>query len=1497
MDPLQRVLSDEETRRLQDQRQQRLTDSRLHQMDSNSPHFAFQDSNMSPALSLLPSDSGMEHNTDYSLFQQSDMEFAPLRAIPDMSVASEKFHVPPHEFTSQTLDQASLSQHPLASEMTVLSEEAQSSCGSLSQHSLSPERVKTKEESEHLAPITEEDKDIVSKVTFSSNLEKVEDTYFLNKDVPAQQLMQILQKHVGVPSSSSSSSRSSKKSQTKELKSADKSEPSFIREGPQVKLHINKTGTRSSDVFNVSVGPRYTKPDDSSEALRQELLDIQRRNSRESGQEGNKPKTPKEYATPFPSRIPKLKHLANENVSSALSTGSFSTGIPQRLKELREQELWSPGNQTGIDGSYLGFLPQSQSTPGVFKAPLKSGAKAKFQQLSDIESNKESSIQASVDTSSPSNLAPNIEPKSQSEEEPARDKVQSLPSLNYMQKVDAWRTNQGSGKTSLFDSLALQGFTGVSPKKKAYDAVSDSLNRILSQQVVKMNPNAAQNLSADVSAASSPRREEAVGSAPSDNIATTQSASPFNRSQSHSSLSTVVMSEDQHQNIERGLSPIVVSLGQFSDVTLSNSQDSSNSGQKVATSVGTSSVSLEVDNYDPYWNAKLSTPPPQHKPREFNIEERIPVYLQNLGISQSPSTILTPFAPRGPIREPEFSPTELATIKGSTPTKSIQPSEGGTPHKAEFSRSSLQSMDSSVSVPLSLDIIKQDIVTPASYSSSEASGPVQSGPKLHRHLHEDQSDQQKNQEADKNMLQQGSEHNAETSFVSSGAFSDIRKLLSQADDIVSPRISAGSDRFLSLRKEATFTPAFTTEESKSQSSHLWTRSSSDSVLTTRERLTGGENVQSARQSGVVSRSAGLSLVLNKSVQRAEPEGCSAAPPDGVLPQPQVQPPPTSAAIATTEAEESKESSREISQSSPAQSSTSSPVPVESVSDRSSESSLAIRVAKLLQTESPATMVSSTNSVDQEEGRAREWIKQMISGQKCEPLELDQEDRRRIEEIKREMLLKNPKLGYASTDTESSAASSLRDPKQPALLYQKEPDKSKIEDTQPALSNSVSPTVQEHHLPKREDVIETKIREIAAREGVSLPNTKALTSITISTSRRSTSPSPSTSPAPSKSPASEPLHVNQLTTENETNQIHATLDKHEQSQHKEIVEISVETQVLNEKTTQTVRQDTVGGHSELSPASSMNLEQEKTKKDQSQLFKKAEATESSKVEQVTAKSGHVSQVRLLLSPKPMDHSSYVFSRDVSFRQKHFVPLRHSPSTPSSPDEGVGLSSPPEWQEVPKRGERYETNRRFTQQQRVTSAVHVSPKPLTVDTTMVPHLLPYKPSGSEELFYVPQTEADSSNDTTMESTHTGSDDALPPRFSSDVLGHQDPGLDRGVTIRHTEGIYSKRLTKPGVTMSEQERREAVNNPSPLHGAKSPKLTSPSHPSAFTYHRAPHSLTQRPGDQSCLLPHPRISSCSKNTNPFTSSDRTRLFRGQSSTIHLQLQHEQPGPTVAKV
>ena len=37
----------------------------------------------------------------------------------------------------------------------------------------------------------------------------------------------------------------------------------------------------------------------------------------------------------------------------------------------------------------------------------------------------------------------------------------------------------------------------------------------------------------------------------------------------------------------------------------------------------------------------------------------------------------------------------------------------------------------------------------------------------------------------------------------------------------------------------------------------------------------------------------------------------------------------------------------------------------------------------------------------------EWLRLKVSGQRCESLELDTEDRRRIEEIKREILLLRP----------------------------------------------------------------------------------------------------------------------------------------------------------------------------------------------------------------------------------------------------------------------------------------------------------------------------------------------------------------------------------------------------------------------------------------------------------------------------------------------------------
>ncbi|XP_071369518.1 uro-adherence factor A [Centroberyx affinis] len=1654
-----------------DQRLPRLTadDWELQQLGGTSLQLDFQDSHLSPALSLLPSNSAVQHNfTEYSLFQQSDLEFAPLRASPDISVASERFHLPPQDRTSH----GSLSQHPLA-QATVLSEDGASSCCSLSQHSISPGNEGRRREAHSPVVATGDDRQVGTgnKERAGQTLDKpvgeAEDgTFFLSEDISARHLLELLQKDVGMPSGSSSAVSSASETS---LRRAASSKPEIDqstgkREGPpgeaslsqqqtqqpQRDSHPDKSHPRSSDVFNITFGSRNTQPDDSSEALHRELLSEVGRSSCEAGskapQQGGPTPDYKSLA-PNPTEVSKGKpSVTRTNLAGMPGTEPrFSAGYSVERSH-RERDLWSSGNQTGIDGSYLGFLPQSQSTPGVFHAPPKSSVKTPLAPLSDIESNMEDSHQSSTRISPQPAVAvadfeaTDLDPHHPGtamphQEEPTSGKVQALPCLNYMQKVDAWRANQSSGTVSLFDSLALQGFSGISPKKKAYDAVSDSLNRILTQQRNSLqqppvssatNQNVTQSSSSTArSGSSSPRRGEAVGSAPHDKddtgSATWPSASALGGSRSHSSLSTVVTSIQQAQRTERlaelersqtqedvlqqpstAVQPSsLVSLGRFSDVTLSNSQDSYNSGQNLGVSVGASSViSLEVDNYAPYWNSKPSTPQPLPRPRELNIEERIPLYLHNLGIDQSPSTILTPFAPRGPIREPEFSPTDLCTIKGSvgTPTKSTQPSEGGSPHKGEFSRSSLLSVDSSMSIPLSVDSLCPAVSFPEQTRASPSSDTAasQSGWRAAPSSQAQEASRLPAPSSSQNTIQLGDKFASDSSLITEArcrerdlesplqtshsmeqtadssignkALQEIRKLLDRADNIVSggssmasslsPAVShlhSDDDIFLSLRKktgrfqDSSFTSSSTAGLSRTQSSLLWARSSSDSMLTSdrlRESSIGGESMISSGQldypstqalstapaantyirpqNGAVSGGAASSL-LSKSARRAEPEGCSAAPPDNTGPaQPPVTKPPPAVSkpqpassptetggVSAEEQEEEEEEEVESTQEGPVESSFSSPIlsdpEQEVMSDGSSESSLAARVAKLLQSESPATMVSSTPStVDQEESRAREWIKLKVSGQQCEPLELDIEDRKRIEEIKRELLFKNPIKSQGSTDTESSAVSSVggpggQAPLQPAETFtalQAAEDGPSHQQQQRLDTTLFDSTARPHH-PLRQD-LEARVQEIAAREGVTLPrsNPPALTSITISTCRRSTSPSPSSSPAPPLSPAPEPLHLNQLSTAAgehhvANRQLPSTLDEEDsaastQGTPRETVSMSELNSLYNRDInlldSQSVpgnqgRQDAVGGQYDKPPPSSQGLDREDVNvqdkntqvswrrdlQDADTAFKRDEGTEqpllSNQYSSLSAglstvdsptRTGHISHLHLTLSPKEPDHSlapgtqSSHAAAVSRLWPKEFVPLRHSSSPTSSPDEGLGLSSPPgSYEPIRARGpERADTSALFktiVPQRRMTSTspqsfapyrkhIAASPRSSAMQTPAVPVLLPYKPHGSEELFYVPQTEADVSStnrsDTTMESSHPGSDDAVPPLFSSEVLGKQDPGLDRGVTIKHTEGIYSKRLKTASFKMQTPEHRDvsvAAGGSSQISASQAPQPSS--------------------------------------------------------------------------
>jgi len=91
-----------------------------------------------------------------------------------------------------------------------------------------------------------------------------------------------------------------------------------------------------------------------------------------------------------------------------------------------------------------------------------------------------------------------------------------------------------------------------------------------------------------------------------------------------------------------------------------------------------------------------------------------------------------------------------------------------------------------------------------------------------------------------------------------------------------------------------------------------------------------------------------------------------------------------------------------------------------------------------------------------------------------------------------------------------------------------------------------------------------------------------------------------------------------------------------------------------------------------------------------------------------------------------------------------------------------------------------------------------------TDAQPSLLPYKPPGSMKMYYVPQlkqipSSLDSRSDTTIESSHSGSNDAIAPDFPAEVLGTRDDDLPVTDNIKHKEGIYSKRVVaKPTLPM---------------------------------------------------------------------------------------------------
>lgn len=252
-------------------------------------------------------------------------------------------------------------------------------------------------------------------------------------------------------------------------------------------------------------------------------------------------------------------------------------------------------------------------------------------------------------------------------------RVHSLPSLSYVQKVDAWKANQSSSRI-FYDNLSLQGFDGVPPKRKEQDSVSEAIKQQSQQHpnktssVFSANNNTppTQTGSGVLSCADVEEAGGAVGST---------SPSPFPHSHSHSSLGTVItpIQKDELQQNQNQLpfvytdaisldfnptapesslsssrtndqgpaddsgtgplkTPALSGVDQYSGVNFNTNMNNTVSSfpngchveQSFQASLGAASsvVSLEVDNYAPYWTSRPGSPP---CPPEFNIEDRIPV--------------------------------------------------------------------------------------------------------------------------------------------------------------------------------------------------------------------------------------------------------------------------------------------------------------------------------------------------------------------------------------------------------------------------------------------------------------------------------------------------------------------------------------------------------------------------------------------------------------------------------------------------------------------------------------------------------------------------------------------------------------------------------------------------------------------------------------------------------------------------------------------------------
>ncbi|CAN0027860.1 unnamed protein product [Bubo scandiacus] len=817
-----------------------------------------QDSQFSPRLPLLMCSTQGQRLSDETLLQQSEMDFFPLRGVPDVSGVSEEHSKPLHireavSLTDSPSDAPSdcftLSQHPFSFRL-VEPCDARCSGGLSQQTSFSGQLPVSKEANEDCKNVTNEEalipptSDSLANSTSEVMLTKAfrlslteaslpvqtcstsvkDEQFFCDSNVPATGF-ELPEKEEGLLRHDEFSSSGNSSCKTALTKNSEKSEREVQKEKVKMAESESEGYMRQLEKLEKAKNiPEIDLSDNLSDGLRKD-------NCKNSDAQGDFSAKTSEIA-----KLPKEREVdlnGSESLKFAAATeehqGAFLDHQQKQLppavrfekgefiptmtstsdcasKQLVVTDMEAPSScsedapvevepgvsrseltisdfsierghkVTGIspslnlvgDGSFSVHFahPSYQSTPGILlqknvKAEelgvlvIKPDIQVSPSCLNEETSGKSTRTPVSVEKQHALQCAQkenNEYFESLKLKYPHTGRIQSLPSLSFMEKVGAWNMSQPEEAANAVTSCDPGG---ASPRRKAYSTIASSSNNISSIQKSGRDPKDYVAASAGetgslgslhfhkknlllVHPLTRSQSDNAVNVC-SSNMSLVEVTPPANSTEAVQPLelkSNVLVSENSlggsviqkfiaeivsgssdedseinsrgqssHPNVfvaSAGVAQLLredrnsptddwkncdalenqsrslniptgrVSMDNFSDISpdsLNLPVSSGESSHGGLGSAGCSSVlsrhhftTAKDDNFIPVGATSLETP----EKEELNIEERIPLYLRNLGIDQSPGTILMPFVPRGPIREVEFSPSELRTLKDST---------------------------------------------------------------------------------------------------------------------------------------------------------------------------------------------------------------------------------------------------------------------------------------------------------------------------------------------------------------------------------------------------------------------------------------------------------------------------------------------------------------------------------------------------------------------------------------------------------------------------------------------------------------------------------------------------------------------------------------------------------------------------------------------------------------------------------------------------------------